>query len=106
MLMFHVSAGDPNEALTRLEELLGAGAPPTHLALCHHYFSLSLSLSRFRPPLPRSPLAAGVDINQPDQFGNTLLHWAASRGAHTLVQALLAQGSPLLGLTRTHLLSQ
>lgn len=36
----------------------------------------------------------GVDVRQGDAFGNTLLHWAASRNCLPLATALLSRGDP------------
>ncbi len=37
----------------------------------------------------------GVDVNQADEAGNTALHGAANRGAHLIIEYLLAKGAKL-----------
>ena len=37
----------------------------------------------------------GVDVNQADQAGNTALHGAANRGAHSIIEYLLEKGATL-----------
>ncbi|MGE0710057.1 MAG: ankyrin repeat domain-containing protein [Planctomycetota bacterium] len=78
-----------------VEALIARGLPPERLT---HAFSQAVRLSRFAGA--EALLAAGADLNGPNEQGKTALYWAAGFDAADGVRWLAARGADLEAVDR------